>query len=172
MSGASQMASAVTSPAGGSGSLTAARSGSGSTGCTSPPGTDQGVSSSSIKVAIFVLNIAGAVGNGTYGVASPAVQESTWQTAIDYFNNHGGFACRKLVPEFYQANPVDSSSLQSLCLDVQQTHPFFIFEGGAYGFVYPSLLSCYASAGIPWLSSTFATAQELKQCYPYSFFQG
>jgi hypothetical protein len=91
---------------------------------------------------------------------------------INYFNEHGGFGCRKLIPTFYQANPVDGSSLQSLCLNVQQSHPFFIFEGGAYGYVYPSLLSCYASAGIPWLSNTFGTAQELQEWYPYAFFQG
>lgn len=141
-------------------------------GCASPPGTDQGVTSGSIKVAVIVLSIGGEVGNSTYNVPSPAVQKANFQKVVDSINASGGVACRKLLPVYFEGNPADSSNLQQVCLDVAQAKPFFLFEGGAYGYIYPSLASCYVQNHIPFLSPTFSTAQTQADWYPYAFFQG
>lgn len=150
----------------------AGRPGSGSAGtaCVAPAGSDQGITAGTIKVAVLVLNIAGAVGNSTYSVPPPAQQEADYQTAIDAVNKSGGVACRKVVAQFFQANPVDSGSLQQLCLDVAQARPFFVFSGSAY-IVYQSLMNCYAQNHLPFYATFNSTAQQNAAWYPYGFTQ-
>ena len=160
------------SRAGAGGTRTGVASGhQGSAACVAPPGTDQGVTAGGIKVAVLVLSIGGAVGNSTYGVPTPAQQEANFQKVADAINATGGIACRKVLPVYFEANPVDSASLQQLCLDVVAAHPFFMFEGAGYGYVYPSLLNCYVQNHIPFLSPTFSNAAAIQQWYPYAFFQ-
>ena len=156
------------------GTPTSGASGSvGTTGgkCVAPPGSDQGVTASSINVAVLVLNLAGAVGNQTYDVPPPATQQADFQAVVDSVNASGGVACRKIVPTYYQANAVDSEQLQQLCLQIVQTHPFFLFGASNYAVVYPSLLSCYVQNQIPFIADYAFTSQQTSQWYPYAFVQ-
>ena len=140
-------------------------------GCKAPAGaTDQGVTASTIKVAVIVLSIAGPVGNSTYGVPAPAVQEANFQKVVDRINSEGGVACRKVVAQYFEANPVDESSLRNLCLSIVQAKPFLLFEGAGYGYVFPAGLDCFAQAHIPWISPTFSTATSIARWFPYGFF--
>jgi hypothetical protein len=137
-------------------------------GCVSPQGTDQGVTSTQIKVAVVILDIAGATGNSAVGVPPPAVQQSEWQWIIDSVNASGGVACRKLVPEFFSGNGADQSQLQQTCLDIVQAGVFAVLDTGAYS-LYPSVQDCFAQHQLPFLSGAFASNSQLSQNYPYFF---
>lgn len=160
------------STAGASATTTGLQTTTNAAGCKAPGGSDQGVTASTIKVAVIVLSIAGPVGNSTYGVDTPAVQQQHFQTVVNHINATGGVACRKLVAQYFSGNPADSSQLQQVCLDVAAAHPFFLFEGGAYGFIYPSLAQCFIDNRIPFLSPTYSTASTIAKWYPYAFFAG
>src|SRR4051794_13492021 len=88
--------------ASGGNSTTGAKTGTttsqGSGGCQSPPASGQGVTDKTIKIAVALTQIIGPVGNATFNVASPQLQQDAYQAAIDDVNASGGVACRKLVP--------------------------------------------------------------------------
>ena len=172
---------AVTTPAGASGAVApstpgaaqatsaAASTGAGS-GCAAPPGADQGVTATQIKVAISLVNIVGPAGNSTFGVPSTTEQQADFQQVIDAVNAGGGVACRKLVPQFFEANPVNSSDLQQKCLDIVQAKPFFVIDtGGFYG---SPTTNCFPQHQLPFLGNGRLTASQRDQVYPYLFGQG
>lgn len=140
-------------------------------GCVSPPGTDQGVSTTQLKVAILLINLVGQAGNGAFGLPPVSTQRQYFQDVIDYTNAHGGTACRKLVPIYFEGNPADSSNLQQLCLQVEQAHPFFVIDLGAYT-VSPAIASCYPQAGLPFFTTAFLPAAQVEKYYPYMFSSG
>ena len=148
-------------------------SSSGATGarCVAPPGTDQGVSATQIKVAFDITSIAGPTGNSAFGVPSPAQQQADWQLVVNSVNASGGIACRTLVPEYYTVNPADSSNLQSTCLDVVQAGVFAMVDTGAY-LAFPSVAECYPQHQIPFFTGEDLPAAELQQFYPYLFAGG
>ena len=158
----------------GSGSATAGPSasgpqaGAGTAGCKSPPGSDQGVTPTEIKIAIIVLNIVGPAANSSFGMEPPSGQQATYQAAVDAVNASGGVACRKLVPVYFTADPVDTSNLQQTCIDVIQSQPFFVIDYGAY-YTYPSIATCYPQAHIPFYSSALLPIAEEQHFYPYLF---
>jgi hypothetical protein len=137
-------------------------------GCTSPPGSDQGVSGTQIKVAIILINLVGAAGNGAFGLPPPDTQRKWFQDVIDATNASGGVACRKIAPLFYQGNPADSSNLQQLCLQVTQAKPFMVIDLGAYT-VNPEIATCYPKSGLPFRTTTPLPADQVEQYYPYMF---
>ena len=151
-----------------SGSNTPATSSAASTSCVSPPGSDQGVSASEIKIAVIAYEIVGPAGNDTFGLP-PASTMKTWvQEVATNINGNGGVACRKLVPVFFTADPADPSSLQQTCLDVIQSQPFFVIDLGAYT-TKQQLAACYPQAHIGFLSTAGLPASQQKQLYPYDF---
>jgi hypothetical protein len=136
--------------------------------CVSPPGTDQGVTPTQIKIAIVLVDIAGATGNSALGIPPPAVQQNNWQWVVDSVNASGGVACRKLVPEFFSGNGADQSQLQQTCLDIAQAGVFAVLDLGAYT-LYPSVQDCFPQHQLPFLLSGFASNAQLSQNYPYFF---
>jgi hypothetical protein len=140
-------------------------------GCSSPPGSDQGVTSTQIKVAIILINLVGQAGNGAFGLPPTSTQRQYFQDVINDANAHGGTACRKLVPVYYEGNPADSSNLQQLCLQIEQAHPFFVIDLGAYT-VSPAIASCYPQAGLPFFTTAFLPAAQVEKYYPYMFSSG
>jgi hypothetical protein len=141
---------------------------SGSPGCASPSGSDQGVTSGQIKIAVTLINIVGPAGNATFGVPPVSQQQADYQEVIDAINASGGVACRKVVPQFYQGNPADQSNLQQDCLTIAQTGVFMELDAGAY-YSDPALANCYPQNQIPFLSSTIMTTEQMNQYYPYLF---
>ena len=172
--------SSVSSGAGGGGgSAGATSSGAGSTGrartasagssassssCGSLTSSDRGVSPTQIRVADVLLNLAGAIGNSAVGQASPQLQQQMAQAVVDDINSHGGVDCRKLVVTYYQANPIDPSSTQNICLEIQQAGVFAVIGG----FAYPAAANdCLAQRQIPVVGNIAPTPSEARQYYPY-----
>ena len=142
----------------------------GSGGCSPPPGEDQGVSAREVKVAITLINIVGPAGNSTFDVPSVAEQQLDYQQDIDALNAEGGVACRKLVPQFYSANPVDQSDLQQKCLDITEAKPFLVIESG--GYTGSASITCFPQHHLPLFGSGLITGSQRDQFYPYMFGAG
>ncbi|HEX5267416.1 MAG TPA: hypothetical protein VFW24_11640 [Acidimicrobiales bacterium] len=137
-------------------------------GCTSPPGSDAGVTATQMKVAIILVNIVGPAANSTFGLESPSDQQAAYQAVVNSINASGGIACRKLVPTFFQGDPVDQSQLEQTCQNVISSQPFFVFDYGAY-YTYPQIATCYLTSHIPFMTSSPIPAKEQSQFYPYLF---
>lgn len=137
-------------------------------GCQSPPGSDQGVTSSEIKVAIIMVNIVGPAANSTFGLESQQAQQATYQDVVNALNASGGIACRKVVPLFFTGDPVDQSGLEQLCQNVISSGPFFVIDYGAY-YTFPQIATCYMEAHIPFMTSSPIPAKEQQEFYPYLY---
>ena len=171
---------ALGSPTGGTGTGSSAAAGSptgaggpaapgaGGAGCVSPPGTDQGVTSSQIRIAVILIQILGPAANSTFGIPPPATQQAYAEDVIDSVNASGGVACRKLVPVFFTADPADTSNLQQTCLGVIQSQPFFVVDLGAY-YTYPQLAVCYPQAHIGYVNTGGLSLSQQRQFYPYDW---
>lgn len=126
--------------------------------------TDTGVTSGQIKVADILLNLAGAIGNAAVSQASPQEQQAMAQAVVDDINAAGGVQCRKLVVDYYSANPIDPSSTQTICLQLQQAGVFAVIGG----FAFPQGADdCLAQAHIPVVGNIAPTPDEARQYYPY-----
>ena len=136
--------------------------------CVSPPGTDQGATATQVKVAIVLLNIVGPAANSTDGIETPAEQQASYQAVVNHINATGGVACRKLAPEYFTADPIDTSNLQQNCYDIIQTQPFFVIDFGAY-YLYPQIASCFPQAHIGLYTSALLPDAQSEQYYPYLF---
>jgi hypothetical protein len=159
--GAGGTAGPAGAPAGGAPGAPAA-------GAASPCGqltsTDTGVTPTQIKVADVLLNLAGAIGNSAVEQPSPQIQQQMAQAVVDDINSHGGVACRKLSVTFYEANPIDPTSTQNVCLQIQQAGVFAVIGG----FAYPQGANdCLAQKKIPVVANLGPTPSEAKQDYPY-----
>lgn len=138
------------------------------TGCTAPPGTDLGVTASEMSVAVIIVVLSGAMVNSVTGTPSPDDQKANVAAIIADMNAHGGIACRKVVPRFYEGNPLDSTSLQQVCLKVAQDHPFYVVDNGAF-FLYPQLTACFADHQLPIYTPGLLPQSTQRAKYPYLF---
>jgi hypothetical protein len=187
----STVGTATTQPAGGvsatsSGATTAAGPASGAappagagattaapppapTDCGVPGATDQGVSAKEIRIAIVLLNLAGAAGNGLIGVPPVEQQQVDFDAVIADINKNGGIQCRKLVPTYYQGNPLDQNQEHATCLQVVQDKPFAMLDVGAID-TPPSSRVCVPQAKIPLFDVVpILLSEAQKDLYPYMF---
>lgn len=158
---------------GGGGSAGGGSSGGGTVGggaggvpaaCGNLSSTDTGVTPTQIKLADVLLNLAGAIGNSAVGQPSPQTAQAISQAVVDDINAHGGVACRKLVVQYYQANPIDPTSTQNICLQIQQAKVFAVIGG----FAFPQGANdCLAQQKIPVIGNIAPTPNEAKQYFPY-----
>ena len=130
--GSGTAAAAGTAGSSASGTVSTTPTGAAAAGCGTLTKTDTGVSATQINVADILLNLAGAIGNSAVGQSSPQVQQQMAQAVVDDINSHGGVDCRKLVVTYYQANPIDPTSTQNICLQIQQAGVFAVMGGFAY----------------------------------------
>lgn len=165
-------AAAGSASAGGVGNV---GSGSGDTGasassekCASSEASNQGVTTSQVKVAIVVIQVVGPAGNSVANLPPPSQQQQDFQEVADNINASGGAACRKLVPVFYTANPVDQSNLHQTCLDIVQAAPFAVLDVGAYA-LNSATADCYPQNGIPYFGNPLPPASQVSGDYPYFF---
>ena len=140
--------------------------GAGGSGCSAPPGTDQGLTTTQMKVAIALVNIYGPAGNDTFGIPDPTQQQTIWNAVIDSTNAQGGIACRRIVPIFFQANPADRGNLQQTCLDIAGSAPFAVFDSGSYSQTGPV---CFAQNQLPYFGGYMLTQKQADQGFPYLF---
>ncbi|MHB8465657.1 MAG: ABC transporter substrate-binding protein [Acidimicrobiales bacterium] len=113
-------------PAGGGASARAA------TGPGALTASDVGVTATTIKVGIVLLDLGGA---SAFGAAvpgfDPKVQQHEWQTYIDDLNKRGGVNGRKLQAVYVKADPVDTNSQRQACLQLTQDDKVFLVINGA-----------------------------------------
>jgi hypothetical protein len=138
------------------------------TRCTAPPGTDQGLSATEMKVAIILIELKGSFVNSLTGTPSVEDQRADYDAIVDGLNTRGGIACHKIVPVYFRANPIDSTSLQQVCLEITQAHPFFVVDSGTY-FLYPQLTACYADHQVPVYTPGLLPLSTQRAKYPYLF---
>lgn len=136
--------------------------------CVSPPGSAAGVTANSINIAVLITDIAGPAADGTFGIAPPKDQQAAFQAVINNINGTGGVACRKLVPQFYTANPVDQQQLQQLCSTMVQSGTYAVIDTGVYA-NYPVGLDCIGQNHLAYFGGYMFSAAQLKQFYPYLF---
>jgi hypothetical protein len=144
--------------------------GSAQAGCTSPPGSDQGVSGNEVHIAVTVLNVVGPSGNAAFGVPSADEQRQDYELAINDLNKRGGAACRKLVAKFYTVNPADEDNQKATCLDIVSSKVFAVIDaGGYYG---TAAANCFPQNQIPFMGSGSLAPEQRDQFYPYLFGTG
>ncbi|HET6810025.1 MAG TPA: hypothetical protein VFH50_03350 [Acidimicrobiales bacterium] len=165
-SGSGGAAGATGAAPSGGGAPVAAGTGAG--GCVSPPGGDQGVTQSQIRIAVILIQLVGPAANSTFGIPPPATQQADVQDVVDSINASGGVACRKLVPVFFTGDPADTSNLQQTCVNIIQAQPFFVVDLGAY-YTYPQLAVCYPQAHIGYVNTGGLSLSQQRQFYPYDW---
>ena len=156
--------------AGGAGSAAAGTgaAATGKGGCVAPPGNDQGLTATEMSVAFVVVNLSGAMVNSLTNTPTPADQRANIDAILEAMNAKGGVACRKVVARYYEANPIDSTSLQQVCLKIAQDRPFFAIDNGAF-FLYPQLTACFADRQIPIHTPGLLPQNIQRAKYPYIF---
>jgi hypothetical protein len=116
----------VTGPSGTSGSATTANP------CGDLRATDQGVTPTELHIAVILVSIQGSVGNSLVGVPGPEDQKNDFEAVIGAVNKAGGIACRKVVPSYHEANPIDASNQHAVCLDIVAEKAFAVLNVGAF----------------------------------------
>ncbi|MHB8463861.1 MAG: ABC transporter substrate-binding protein [Acidimicrobiales bacterium] len=95
-----------------------------------PPGTlgpsDRGVTATSIRVGVTILDLGGV---GKVGVSlpgySPAHQEQVWSGYFNELNKRGGINGRKVTPVYQEYDITSTDSMQAACLSLTQDHKVF-----------------------------------------------
>jgi hypothetical protein len=136
--------------------------------CVSPPGSDQGVTASQMKIAVLLVNVAGPASTSIAGYPTPTVQQQYFQQVIAAVNAQGGAGCRKLVADFYSPNVADQYSLQQTCLQVEHGGYFAVLDVGSY-YLFPSLAGCFPTNHIPYFGGAVLPAKEQAHYFPYFF---
>jgi hypothetical protein len=139
----------------------------GAGGCVSPPGSAKGITATEIHVAATLVNIVGPAANSLFGVPPPADQRADFEAVFNAVNKAGGVACRKIVPHYFNVNPVDQSDMQQKCLQAVEAGVFAVIDSGGYA-QFPQKI-CYAQHKIPFFGNYFFAAAERDKFYPYLF---
>lgn len=130
--GDASAASAGGSGSGGAASVGGAAGGGGGGPAGAPAAgplgaSDVGVTSSTIRVGVVLLDLGGA---SAFGAAvpgfDPKVQQQEWQTFFDDVNHRGGLGGRKLQGFYAKADPVDTNSQRQACLQLTQDDRVFL----------------------------------------------
>jgi hypothetical protein len=155
---------AATTPTAGGAGPTATAAGSSAPAC--PPSSAQGVTDSTILVAVTNPDL-GAL-NAIINIPSPPQQRAMNQAVVDWINKGGGVACRKIVVKQYSDNPIDANAEHALCLEIIAAKPF-VNVGGLYT---PQNEDCLAQNKIPTylLSSTSGTRLAKYRKYLFSYY--
>jgi hypothetical protein len=141
-------------------------SGVGGTGTTAATGclgaaSGQGVTPTTITVGVILPTI-GAL-NSAIGIPSAADHKKAYGAVFGDINKHGGAQCRKLVAKFYEDNPLDPSTGQAACLQIQQDKVFAVINN-----LFNSTVStCVAQAKIPNFWYTTPHVNQIKKYAPY-----
>jgi hypothetical protein len=151
------------------GTTSAAAPAVGGADCGTAGATDQGVTAKEIHIAIALVNLAGAAGNGLVGVPPVEQQQGDFQAVIDDLNKNGGIQCRKIVPTYYQGNPLDQSQEHSTCLQIVQDKPFALLDVSAID-TPPASRDCVPQAKIPLFDVVpILQSEAQKDYFPYEF---
>lgn len=141
-SGAVQSASAKTGTA----------PGSRVTGAAAAAGvTDIGVTATTIKLGVGLLDTGGLSQAGVDVVASTADQQTAWQAFIDDLNSRGGVAGRKVEAAFHKYDILSEASMRAACLYwTEEAKVFAVVE--AFGYFGPPVLCITQEHQTPFLA--------------------
>jgi ABC-type branched-subunit amino acid transport system substrate-binding protein len=123
-------------PGGGlpNGSLGTVGPGIGQGSGTSLTATDIGVTPTTIKIGIVLLDLGGASGLGAAVPGfDPKQQQAEWQTWVDDINKRGGINGRKVQAFFAKGDPLDTNSERAACLTLTQDDGVFAVIDMAQG---------------------------------------
>lgn len=127
--------------------------------------TDQGVTESTIHIAVTTVDLAGPVGNATFGVPA-SLQEAT-DAIVSGINAGGGVACRQLQVTQYKVNPIDANAQRATCLEIANAGTFAVVDFA--GFVSASGQACFPEHQIPYQSGTSMTEAQIRSGYPFFY---
>jgi hypothetical protein len=131
--------------------------------CGAKGSTDQGVTDTTVTVAVILLDVAG--GNSILGVPPPGEQRKENDAVIAGLNAKGGLLCRKIVAKYYTDNPLDAASEHSICLDIVASKVFAVI-GGLYQ---PQNSTCLPQNRLPTYTQTIRPTSEMKKFSPYLY---
>ena len=137
-------------------------------GCVSPPGSDQGITDKEIKIALFLVELAGEAGNASFNVPPAREQKAAYDAIVDEINKTGGVACRQLKVVYFTINPVDQTQLRQTCLDVVEAGVFYANDLGGYA-AFPAIADCYVQNKIPFYEGNFIPQSQVEKGFPYMF---
>lgn len=140
-------------------------------GCVAPSGQAKGITAKEVRVAVVLTEIVGPAANQLFDIPTPAQARADYEAAIAGVNREGGVACRKLVPRYVNANPVDESQMMQVCRDVADADLFAVLDTGSLA-TRPAVLACFGQRRIPYFGAFYITDTARRQFYPfiYSFY--
>ena len=107
---------------------------SGSTQAAASSPADQGVTSTTIRIGISVIDFAALRAVGV------TLNDGNYQDAVNaltaYMNAHGGVDGRKVVPYFAEMNPANAASIDSSCSELTEDDKVFVV-------LFPVYPDCY-----------------------------
>lgn len=119
-----------TTGAAGTAGTTGTASGGTTGGPTQLKATDVGVTATSIKVGVALLNIGAASSFVAIPGQDPAQQKKQWQAFIDEINKNGGILGRKIQPYYETVDVTDDNSGKAACTTFTETYRVFaVFTG-------------------------------------------
>ena len=134
--------------------------------CAEAPSGTPGVTDEEIRIGVGILELAGPIGNGAAGVASPDELQRMAEAAVADLNERGGVHCRKIVAKYYKGNPINPDTQRATCLQVIQDRPLLFTDMGA--FVYPTgAFACLTQQKVPTITPTAITGTEISRFAPY-----
>ena len=125
--------------------------------------TDQGVTDTTITIAVIMINVAG--GNSILGVPEPGEQRTANEAMVKYINEQGGIKCRKIEAKYYTDNPLDANSERNICLEIIEAKVFAVI-GGLYQ---AQNATCLPQAKVPSFTQTIRPTSEMQRFSPYLF---
>jgi len=125
------------------------------TGKTGLRATDQGVTATTVKLGVVLLDIRALEPLGfAQPHFTPQEQQQQYQTFIDQVNREGGLNGRKIVPDYKTYNALDTNGAQSgpaICIQLAENDKVFAAIGVLGGNMDVCLTQQY---GIPAISNT------------------
>lgn len=132
--------------------------------CDPAPSSAQGVTDDSVDVAVALVDLGGAAGNNTFGLASVEDQKAAYTAVGDSINASGGAGCRQLALHFYNANGGSADMLHQTCLSILQDKPFVVLDVGGF----QPETACITDAKVPFFTARVSMVDADKK-YPYMF---
>ncbi|HUR76873.1 MAG TPA: ABC transporter substrate-binding protein [Acidimicrobiales bacterium] len=140
----------------------------GPAGCISPPGKARGITDKEVKVIVVLTEIFGPAANDQFDVPTPEEARADFEAAINGINKEGGVACRKLVAQYVNANPIVEESMMRQCRDFAEADVFAIVDTGSMA-TRPAVLSCLGQNKMPYFGAFYITEALRQQFYPYIY---
>jgi len=140
--------------------------GAGGPGCLKAPAGTPGVTDTTITIAFGYLNLAGPIGNGAVGVATPDEFRRMATAVAADINARGGVQCRTIQLKFYEGNPLNQDQTHAVCLQAAADRPFLFADAGA--FAYPQgVYNCLPQQKVPILTPQLILPSEIARFSPY-----